>query len=588
MTRGQGKEMWTFGQEVATDIDPQELGSYDTMERRVREVMPPPSVTWSVRVREDNSFIKGKGPVFPEKRFQDRKKFQVWIVWTRVALKDLIKYHGGKHPNCEFVEDGKIVFNKVRLTMTFDGIPCANSSSDTLTVMGLRFKGCKYVYIPQARLAANKAVKNLHDFLDPFVEQCNALQVTVDFVVADAPMRAFLKCLKGHSGWYSCEVCEARGKCINKKVRYPRTEMHQPKRTHARWLMFLEDLEDQRETAPNTSDVRGITGRSPLLRLPGFNMIHQAPSDPMHRDWLGVVRNNLWRNTVGVAKSGLMNARGRRISDAVSKIYLACRLPQEFTHRSRDIDHTNFKAQEWKTMVLTCFPSICDNVEEEWGHQLAHVWCLFAFLVLIHYGPPEPRASIGKDTLEQLHELLYDEFEDEFGPSACSFNWHAFSHLPDVRDFGSPMDMSTEMFESAYGLVQLSYAPSARNRGLQIVRNMLLRTVNHSEGSHCQSNFIVEPTPAGLRHDDSIVIDAKLNFYKVQKVLGNQVVVFPMETEEWSCDHDPTLKWSLTGIRRYKGLIEREKLLHVSDIQGKGVLCDKQVLVPLYRDIIFS
>ncbi len=588
MTRNQGKEMWAFGVEVATDIDPLELRSYDTMERRVREVMPQPTVTWSVRVRDDGSFIRGRGKFFPQRRFSDKTKYQTWIVWTRLCLRELIMYHGGKHQNCDFVEDGMIVFNKVRLTVTFDGIPCANSSSDTLTVMGLRFHGCKYIYIPQARIACNKALKNIHDFLDPFIDQCNMLKVTVDFVVADAPMRSFLKCLKGHAGWYSCEVCEARGRCVHKKVCYPRTELHHPRRTHARWIMFLEDLEDQRKTARNTGDVRGITGRSPLLRLPGFNIVHQAPSDPMHRDWLGVVRNNLWRNTVGVGKSGLMNAKGKRITDAVNKVYLACRLPQEFTHKSRDIDHANFKAQEWKCLAMTCFPAICDIVNEEWGHQLAHVWCLFAYLIFIHYGPSGPREQLGKETLQQLHELLYDEFEDEFGASACTFNWHAFSHLPDVSEFGSPMDMSTENFESAYGLVQQSFAPSTRNRGLQIVRNMLLRSINHNEGIHCAHNLIVEPTVAGLRHDDSIVIDENLKFYKVQKVIGDEVIVFSMDTADWSCQHDPTLQWSLTGVKRYMGLIEREQKLLRSDIRGKGVLTDKNVLIPMYRQLIFS
>ena len=30
-------------------------------------------------------------------------------------------------------------------------------------------------------------------------------------LVCDAPARQFIKCIKGHSGYYSCERCETKG-----------------------------------------------------------------------------------------------------------------------------------------------------------------------------------------------------------------------------------------------------------------------------------------------------------------------------------------------------------------------------------------
>lgn len=42
-----------------------------------------------------------------------------------------------------------------------------------------------------------------------------------DAFICDAPARAFLKCSKGHTGYYGCERCNQKGQYINRKVVYP-------------------------------------------------------------------------------------------------------------------------------------------------------------------------------------------------------------------------------------------------------------------------------------------------------------------------------------------------------------------------------
>lgn len=61
--------------------------------------------------------------------------------------------------------------------------------------------------------------KSVHEFLEPFIKELKTLQicgfqyhdicysVTIQNVICDAPARAFIKCIKGHGGFFGCEQC---------------------------------------------------------------------------------------------------------------------------------------------------------------------------------------------------------------------------------------------------------------------------------------------------------------------------------------------------------------------------------------------
>ncbi len=588
MKRSQGKGMWQVVSRLA-----RRLGiatkSYDTTERKVNACLPTPKVSWKVKRLTDDVVKEGHGEKFPEKRFKDKSKFETLSIWTRIPLKELIDFHFAMHKKSSCMVNGQVDYKKVRLSFTYDGIPYAKSSSDTLNVMGVQFDGCRQVYIPHIRVAKKHEAKDIHKFLDPFIKECLALGVKVKFFLADAPMRAFIKCIKGHAGKHSCEICEAMGEVIMRKVCYPPSQMHQRRRSHERWLEFVHDLETQQEEGNATAtNVKGITGRSPLLTLPEFDIIRNCPPDPFHRDWLGIVRSGLWRHTVGLNKGGVMNRRGQRICDKISEVYRKINLPSEFSHRSRPIDYANFKGHEWKSMTISCIFEICDIVEDEHEHQTAHVWLLFVYLVMIYNGPTWAREALGNDHLKFLHELLYDEFAEEFGPAACTFNWHGFSHMPEIAEYGRPEELSTEPYESAYGRVKHAFHPGTRNVGLQIARNMLLRCIDHVEGVHCAKTLRIKERKNEVRNDDSIVIDDKYNYYSVIATSGDLVFAREMKKKSWKSRHDPTLDMDLVGIYKYKKLTEQVTTLKRKDIRGKGVMTQKKILIPFYWDMLFS
>ncbi len=589
MNRTQKVGMWEYTKRHHPELSI-EMKSYDTLERRVRSVMPAPKVSWKVRDIATNELSSGAGWAFPEKEYGNRDKCEVQEVWTRLSLRDLIRFHAGLHrDSCPFVIDGKIDYNLVDVTFTVDGVPYAKSSSDNLHLMALRFKGCRLVYIAQARVAKKGFPKDVNTFLDPFVEECVTLNVNVNYFIADAPMRAFLKRLKGHAGRYSCEVCEARGSCLQRRICYPSDQVSQRLRSRPRWRECLLDLESQRKQG-HVDHVKGIMGASPLLRLPNqFDIVRQCPTDPMHRDWLGLMKSTLWRNTVGISKAGNVSARGQRITQFVNDHYKHVQLPQEYSHRSRAIDYANYKAHEWQSLLVTSFHKIAEIVTTEVGERLAKIWTVFAFFTFLYYGPTWVQESMDESALEDLHEQLYKDFEEEFGELACSYNWHTYHHMPLVRKFGRPSQVSTEPFESAYGHAQTSFASGTRNIGLQICRNMLLRNLSHEpRRDQCSRKLIMNTPNESVRSDDSILIDDNLKFYKIVDLRRDSVTVVRMVTRHWESVLDPTLPFHQVGVCVYDSLDDEEIVRPKTYFQGKGVLLNDGLLVPLHKELLHS
>ncbi len=585
-SKAQAEEMWDF-QRRWSKFDPSDLQSHATLQRKKLRELPSPKNTWRVKDLETGKVITGTGTVFPDKTYADRERYEIQTVWTRLELRDAIRLHAGLHPEtCPYLVDGVIDYSLVHCTATIDGIPYGNSSSDNLHVMAVRFKGCRQVYLLEVRIAKRTAGKDVHEFMDGLVNSCRDLGVTLDYFVADAPMRAFVKILKAHSGRYSCEICEASGVCINRKICYPACQILQRTRTHDLWLQCVEDLEQQADGG-FSGHVRGIMGRSPLLSLPKFDIVKDAPVDPMHRDWLGLTKSTLWRNTIGIGKTGAISARGQRITALVSDAYKQIRLPREFSRKPRAVDYPNFKAQEWKSLLITSFQTICQVVTEEVSHEVGHIWITFTFLMFVYYGPEWLLQEMDQQFLTDLHETLYDEFAEQFGPSACSYNWHSFYHMPLVRRFGRPSEISTEPFESCYGQVKKSYQPGTRNVGLQIVRNMMLGALGHEE-CYCNNRLVIEQEKRGNKFNNSIVMDGLLNYYKVIRVERGKVTVRKIKTKPWECVFDPALPFDKVGVRIYEGLHAEEQQFPKSYFRGKGVQTKEKVLIPLYWDMLFS
>lgn len=46
----------------------------------------------------------------------------------------------------------------------------------------------------------------------------------ISCVICDTPARAFVKQVKGHSGYYGCDKCVQKGHYLNNRMTFPETE----------------------------------------------------------------------------------------------------------------------------------------------------------------------------------------------------------------------------------------------------------------------------------------------------------------------------------------------------------------------------
>jgi len=121
--------------------------------------------------------------------------------------------------------------------------------------------------------------------------------------ICDAPARAFIKCIKGHTGYFGCEKCVQKGKSVERRLVFP--EMHADKRTD-------NSFKDQAQPEHHK-------GYSPLLNL-GVGLVSRIPLNYMHLICLGVVKRLLLIWLRGDRQLRISMQHSELISDQLSRL----------------------------------------------------------------------------------------------------------------------------------------------------------------------------------------------------------------------------------------------------------------------------
>jgi hypothetical protein len=105
----------------------------------------------------------------------------------------------------------------------------------------------------------------------------------------------------------------------------------------------------------------------------------------MHNVCLGVVKL-LFLLTFDVGVSRIKGIRRQKVTQLSEKL-LAVKNPSEFSRRTRIIDFANFKAQEWRNLILFYFPLVISSIQERKNEK--QLWLLLAFIVRAYTLPEE-------------------------------------------------------------------------------------------------------------------------------------------------------------------------------------------------------
>ena len=109
-------------------------------------------------------------------------------------------------------------------------------------------------------------------------------------IIADMPMRSFLKRTKFHTGHWSCDRCIQKGETINGCYRLNNVDA--PRRIDSEFLTYCVSKESLDEHIPNPLD------RSPFIRLDDVGMVTSFGIYPMHTAFAGA----FWRRICGFCR----------------------------------------------------------------------------------------------------------------------------------------------------------------------------------------------------------------------------------------------------------------------------------------------
>lgn len=331
----------------------------------------------------------------------------------------------------------------MELDFNIDGIPLYRSTSTSFWPILGRISGFSQKPFIIGIFCGSKKPSPLNDFLYDFIAELknlvinginignNKINVTVRSFICDAPARSYIKCIKSHTGYYSCERCQVQGSYFGDRVTFPATKS--APRTDSSFAAL--ECDEHHLTV------------SPLTEIPGLGMVSNFVLDYMHLICLGVMRKLLFIWVSGNVPSLKMPSKiVDEISDRMTDI--SDYIPVEFSRKPRTLrEIKRWKATEMRQFLLyTGLIVLKDKVDEAiyQNFLLLHS----AVFILIH--------NIAEvDLAEQLLQIFVSHSIELYGQTFCTYNVHSLLHITDdVKRFGPLDTFSCFPFESFLGQIK--------------------------------------------------------------------------------------------------------------------------------------
>nr|XP_042912828.1 uncharacterized protein LOC122272862 [Parasteatoda tepidariorum] len=329
----------------------------------------------------------------------------------------------------------------LKLLVNVDGLPLAKSSGSQLwPILGsLSYNLNAPCVFPIGIFHSNQKPENPNLFLNKFVEEMNKLikngivdngkhyKIDLKGMICNAPARAFILCIKGHSGYSSCNKCFQEGLYFKKRVCFPEVD-------------FVERTDsDFRNRLAGDSHHKCD---SELLKIDKFGPVSQVPFEYMHLVCLGVMKKliKLWLKCD--IKYRLSNSQSDAIS--VKLLSFTSSISNDFVRRPRALrDFERWKATEYRQFLLFTGPIVLKGSLRN---------DLYMHFLLLHCSIKVFITNSNIAMMNFAHSWLLcfvKGFPFLYGKEHMSHNIHCLLHLSkDVKNFGPLDQFSSFQFEN--------------------------------------------------------------------------------------------------------------------------------------------
>lgn len=302
------------------------------------------------------------------------------------------------------------------LQLSSDGVHENKSSAVSIDVFSVCFKNCKNIYPHKLvrPLGSYKVDTRRHN--SDVINDILLNDYQISQFIGDKLKRSDIKDCKGHSSWFPCEYCYAKGikidlseknsKAIKKinehillisekvtelrrlptnsdrtcqidnllslkndlqkslnslkrksNILWPSSTLNAMHRSRNSVMEIVNRIENN-ETL-SIDEAKGIKGRSLLLDIPNFDFTYDAPAEYLHSGCLGVIKG-LVQLTFNVGqKRQRITKRKLSSTEDFNKLMLATKVVKEFGRRARSLDFSVFKAEEYRNICIFFFLWCC-------------------------------------------------------------------------------------------------------------------------------------------------------------------------------------------------------------------------------------
>lgn len=423
---------------------------------------------------------------------------------ARYSLVDRIKF-------C--IEKGFLVLkntvNTLNIQINIDGLPLFHSSNLNLWPVLMMIKESTYPKPLPLAVFCGVGKPKLEALIGKFVSEVKRLQdcihnvcgfdITIRNVVfiCDAPARAYVQCIYGHSASVGCSYCRISGQ-KDFGMMFPYSgfnyeQLHANSRTDENYAVLNENNQILLSPVAEICKLRSC-----------------FPPEFMHCVCLGVVRKLCEAYFVGLKYLKLPCKLSVKMKDELSIQISSLQkyLPSEFTRKLRPVkEFVHYKAVEFRILILYLGPVIFKN----------SLPCEFYYnFLLLHYAIYSFCSPVYCTSLYSEAEGCIEKFNETAERLFCgrlqTYNTHIIRHLPEfVKMYGCLDSWSAFVYENYLGLLK---------RRLKCMNGMMQQTINNlnimthifSTGENFNFSYTSDlPNNGAIVADQTIIMITKLS-----------------------------------------------------------------------------